>query len=90
MDNFQACVSDRLKGDILDKDSESNGKRLIEVPNEYDHDMTFVVMWSEAGGESEGKLEGDQAAQEEQLKQVVEKEIEEIVEIAQKVSLLRK
>lgn len=89
MDNFQACVLDRVKGEILDKDSEPNGKQLIEVPNEYDHDMTFVVLSTEAGGESESKLE-DQAGQEQQLKEVVDKQLEEIVEIAQKVSALRK
>ncbi|ONK69782.1 uncharacterized protein A4U43_C05F26660 [Asparagus officinalis] len=90
MENFKVSVSDRVKGDILDKDSEANGKRLIEVPNDYDHDMTFVVMWSEAGEETTGALDGDQAAQEEQLKQLVDKQIEDIVKIAQKVYLLRK
>lgn len=89
MENFKACVSDHVKDDILDKDSQTNGKRLIEVPNDYDHDMTFVVMWSEGGRESDGsdsKPEGDQVTQEQQLNQLVEKEMEDIVEIAQKVS----
>lgn len=90
IDNFQVCVSDRVKGDILDKDSEANGKRLVEVPNDYDHDMTFVVMWSEDGGDLEGMVEGEQAAQEEQIKQLVDKQIEDIVAISQKVSLIRK
>lgn len=86
MENFQICVSDRVRDNIIDKNSEDNGKRLIEVPNEYDHGMTFVVMM-DASGEPEGKREGDQAAQEEQLKQMVDKRMEEIVQIAQKVSV---
>lgn len=89
VENFKACVSDHVKDDILDKDSETNGKRLIEVPNDYDHDMTFVVMWSKDGTESDGthsKPEGDQVTQEEQLNQLVEKEMEDIVEMAKKVS----
>ena len=46
--------------------------------------------WSEAGGESERQAGGRSISSREQLKQVVEKEIEEFVEIAQKVAVLRK
>ncbi|KAJ0971410.1 hypothetical protein J5N97_019369 [Dioscorea zingiberensis] len=93
MDNFKTCVSDRVRSEIVDKDSENNGKRLIEVPNDYGHDMTFVVFRSNAGGEMDDqdvKLANDQSAQEEQLNQLVDKQMKDITEIAEKVSLLNK
>ncbi|XP_072994457.1 probable histone acetyltransferase type B catalytic subunit [Typha latifolia] len=91
MNNFRACISDRMKSDILDKDAQSSGKRLIEVPNDYGLDTTFVVFWSMANGEVDslaGMLEGDQPTQEHQLNILVDTQIEEITDIARKVSLL--
>ncbi|KAH7686382.1 Histone acetyltransferase protein [Dioscorea alata] len=90
MDNFKTSVSDRVRSDILDKDSENNGKRLIEVPNDYGHDMTFVVFQSNADEEVDdqnGSLASDQSrTQEEQLNQLVDKQMKDIIEIAKKVS----
>lgn len=92
MENFRASISARVRSDIFEKDSELKGKLLVEVPNDYDRDMTFVVCCSHGGGEScsfDGRLDGDPADQEQQLNKLVDKQIEEIAEIAEKVSLLR-
>lgn len=92
MDTFRASISARVRSDIFDKDAESKGKNLVEVQNDYDHDMTFVVYCSHGGDESDsldGRLDGDQADQEQQLNKLVDDKIEDIVEIAEKVSLLR-
>ncbi|PKA57219.1 putative histone acetyltransferase type B catalytic subunit [Apostasia shenzhenica] len=91
MQNFRSCISTRIKSDILDKDPETNGKHLIEVENNYDHDMTFVVYYcSQVENESDtGKVIRGVSAQEEQLNQLVDKQMDEIREIAKKVSLLR-
>ncbi|XP_020099087.1 probable histone acetyltransferase type B catalytic subunit isoform X2 [Ananas comosus] len=89
MQNFRTCIEDRIKGEILDKGAESNGKRLIEVPTEYDNDISFVMVWSQDGVEGdslEGEVGGDRKAQEQQLNELVEKEMEDIAEIAKKVS----
>ncbi|XP_039118986.1 probable histone acetyltransferase type B catalytic subunit [Dioscorea cayenensis subsp. rotundata] len=90
MDNFKTSVSDRVRSDILDKDSENNGKRLIEVPNDYGHDMTFIVFQSNTDEEVDdqnGSLASDQSTtQEEQLNQLVDKQMKDIIEIAKKVS----
>ncbi|KAI0496530.1 hypothetical protein KFK09_022849 [Dendrobium nobile] len=88
MENFKASISTRLQSDIFDKDTKSKGKLLIEVPNDYDHDMTFVVYCSQNGEESDC-LNGAQADQEQQLNKLVDKQLEDIVEIAEKVSSLR-
>lgn len=92
MENLRASMSARLRSDIFDKDTESKGKHLVEVPNDYDHDMTFVVYCSQGGEESDSldqRLDGDQADQERQLNKLVDKQLEDIVEIAEKVSSLR-
>ncbi|WOL14614.1 putative histone acetyltransferase type B catalytic subunit [Canna indica] len=88
MENFKVWVSERVKCDIVDKDAVGNKKQLIEVPNDYDHDMTFVVCWSTNGGSDDngGNLEEVQATQEEQLNQLVNKRIDDIVKIAKKVA----
>ncbi|KAJ3683367.1 hypothetical protein LUZ60_013594 [Juncus effusus] len=94
MESFKVVLADRVKAEIVgNKDGESNkGKRVVEVDNEYDHDMTFVMckMEGEEGGENEGgKIGGDEAMkQEEQLNQLVEEEFEEIANVAKKVSEL--
>ncbi|XP_020590030.1 probable histone acetyltransferase type B catalytic subunit isoform X2 [Phalaenopsis equestris] len=93
MENFRAVILARVRSDIFDKDAESKGKHLVEVPNDYDHDMTFVVYCPHEGGESESlerRLDSDQADQEQQLNKLVDKKLEEIVEIAEKVCSLSK
>lgn len=90
MENFKVFVSDRLKREILDKDAGAKGKKLVEVPNDYGHEMTFAVFWSaDDDGEDSNMEEGDRATQEQQLNQLVDKQIEEVAAVAQKVVLFR-
>ncbi|KAG0486786.1 hypothetical protein HPP92_008881 [Vanilla planifolia] len=87
MENFKASISTRIKSEILGKDSDSKGKRLIEVPNEYDHDMTFVVYCPGGGEELENldeTIDGDRSAQEQQLNALVVKQMQAIDDIAKK------
>ncbi|CAD5166815.1 unnamed protein product [Musa acuminata subsp. malaccensis] len=90
-ENFRAWVSDRVKSDIVDKDAVDSRKHLVEVPNDYDHDMTFVVCWSQNGGEPDGidgNQGGSQSTQDEQLNELVKKRLEDIVKITNKVSAI--
>ena len=85
---FKTWVSERVREEILGKDFNGKKKELVEVPNDYNQEMSFVVFISPDGSEggSERKLEPEQ---EEQLEKVVDEQLEEIAEIARKVSLFR-
>ncbi|XP_074574479.1 putative histone acetyltransferase type B catalytic subunit isoform X2 [Curcuma longa] len=87
MENFRACFSDHVKGNMVDKESTGGRKELIQVPNQYDPDYSFVVTWSPNGGEPDNMNcdSNDQSAQEEQLTQLVAKQMEAIVKIANKI-----
>ncbi|URE32352.1 receptor-like protein kinase [Musa troglodytarum] len=92
-ENFRAWVSDRVKSDIVDKDAVDSRKHLVEVPNDYDHDMTFVVCWLQNGGEPDGidsNPGGNQSTQDEQLNELVKKRLEDIVKITNKALLQRR
>ncbi|MQL80468.1 hypothetical protein Taro_012910 [Colocasia esculenta] len=89
MEYFKNCVSDRVKDEILDKDSGGKEKQLIEVPNDYNHEMTFVVFRSPGSRPSGGLCDSvavDETSQEQQLNQLVDERLKEIAEIAKKVS----
>jgi histone acetyltransferase 1 len=93
MENFRLLILDRVKGELLGTENvvKDNAKKVIEVPNDYDHDMTFVMFRSGGGEVADSgmcKNEGDEAKQEEQLNQLVEEELEEISNVAKKVSSL--
>lgn len=91
MENFVMFISDRLKVDILGKDSGCGGKKVIDVPSDYDDEKSFVMFKS--GGDVEGGsvLVMDETLnnQEEQLKQLVDERVEDVKLIAEKVSLHR-
>ncbi|KAL6006043.1 hypothetical protein ACLOJK_040088 [Asimina triloba] len=88
MEKFRALIMDRVKIYVLGKDGVGAGKKVINVPNDYDHDMTFVMYRSAAFAcSSNAEVEGSQKVKDQQLGQVVEERMEEIVEIAKKVSL---
>lgn len=93
MENFRASIAARAERDILNNDIGIKGKRLIEMPNDYDHDMTFVLYFplgGEDSDEADGRLDGENGAdQRKQLNKMVDKQLEEIAEIAERVSLLR-
>lgn len=87
MGDYTAIISNRVREDILGKDSGTAGKRVIDVPSNYDPEVSFVMFRSHDGEPSSVQMDGNQTNQEEQLQQLVDERIKEIKLIAEKVSL---
>ncbi|CAH1419762.1 unnamed protein product [Lactuca virosa] len=90
MENFRSVVLDRIRADVIGKDNGGAGKRVIEVPTEYDEEVSFVMFRTTGGGDGgEGKEvemeEQDLSKQEEQLQKLVDERIQAIKLVAQKV-----
>lgn len=88
IEDFVAIVSHHMKEDILGKDSDTAGKQVIQVPTEYDEDMSFV-MSRFASGEAEKNVptvDENQANQAEQLQKLVDERVKEIKLVAEKVN----
>lgn len=86
MDNYSTIVANRVKADVLGKEGEGDGKRLVEVPSEFDQDLSFS-MFKSAGEQSSGvEKEEDQGNVEEQLRQLVEERMKQIKAVVEKVS----
>lgn len=88
MENYRACVLHRMEADVLGKDVGSAGKHTVEVPNDYDHEMTFVMFHLRATGKDynlDDEVGEDCKSQEEQLNRLVDDQMEEIKKVAQKV-----
>ncbi|KAF2304033.1 hypothetical protein GH714_026554 [Hevea brasiliensis] len=85
MEDFVTIISNRVKADILGKDSGTGGKQVIEVPSDYNPEMSFVMFRS--GNVEDGSLQMDenQTNQKEQLQQLVDERVKEIKLIAQKL-----
>ncbi|KAH7852323.1 hypothetical protein Vadar_023353 [Vaccinium darrowii] len=87
MENYRTIISDRIRADVIGKDSGAAGKRLAEFPTDYDEEMAFVMFKSKnVEASSSIEMDEDQVNQEQQLKQLVDERIEQIKSIAQKVS----
>ncbi|KAI6679589.1 hypothetical protein NL676_033470 [Syzygium grande] len=85
--DYCSVISNRVRADILGKDSETAGKKVIEVPSDFDPEMSFVMHRAQAGGEANGiQVEDNQNKQEEQLQQLIDERLKDIKLIAQKVS----
>lgn len=87
MEDYVSVISKRVKDDIIGKDSGTAAKRLIEVPGDYDREMSFVMCRSQAGGVSSLQMDENETTQEEQLRQLVDERVKEIKLLAQKVSV---
>lgn len=86
MDNYTTIISNSVKADVLGKEGEGVGKRLVDIPTQFDQDMSFS-MFKSAGDESGGiEKEDNQGEQEEQLRQLVEDRMKQIKSVAEKVS----
>lgn len=88
MEDFVAIVSNRMKEDIIGKGSETSGKQVIEVPSDYDQDMSFVMCKSQSV-ETASTVQVDEnqsKQQEEQLQQLVDERVQSIKLVAEKVS----
>ncbi|KAI5434377.1 histone acetyltransferase type B catalytic subunit isoform X1 [Lathyrus oleraceus] len=87
MDNFVSVISERVKYDILGKDSGTSGKQLIEIPCEVNPEASFVMFKSGAGEDIiTAQLDDNQTNQEEQLQKLVQDRVKEIQLIAKKVT----
>lgn len=86
MQNFRTIISARVKADVIGKDSEGAGKRVVDVPTEYEQEMSFVMFKSENDETTKPEIDENQSKQEEQLRQLVDARMEDIKSIAEKVS----
>ncbi|KAG8376098.1 hypothetical protein BUALT_Bualt09G0028100 [Buddleja alternifolia] len=89
MENYNTIISNRVKADVIGKESEGAGKRLIDIPTEFDQDMSFAMFKSEGGEAASIEKDDDQGNQEDQLRQLVEERMKEIKLVAEKVSVHR-
>ncbi|KAI7748889.1 hypothetical protein M8C21_032810 [Ambrosia artemisiifolia] len=88
LENFRTVVLDRIRGDVIGKDTGASGKRLVEVPTEFDSEVSFVMFKTNGSGEEfkEAEVEeSDKVKQEEQLQKLVDERIEAIKLVAEKV-----
>ncbi|RYR65472.1 hypothetical protein Ahy_A03g011405 [Arachis hypogaea] len=90
MDNFLSVICNRIKYEILGKDSGTSGKQLIDVPTEFSEEMSFVMFKSGVNEDNAVQVDDSQPNQEEQLQKLVQERVKEIQSIAEKVSLHRK
>lgn len=87
MEDFVSIVSNRMKEDLIGKESGTGGKQVIEVPSEYIPEMSFVMFKSKASeATSTVQVDENQPNQEEQLQQLVDERVNEIKSIAETVS----
>lgn len=86
METYRAHVSDRVKAEVVGKDSEGVGKQVIDVPTEYDEQMSFVMFKSRNGESSGIETTDNQSNVEELLQKLVDERMNQIKLIAEKVS----
>ncbi|XP_062199717.1 probable histone acetyltransferase type B catalytic subunit [Phragmites australis] len=90
MDNFRACIYDRIKGEILGGATGTNGKRLVQIPSSFNEEESFAVYWTHEGGDADDQTVEQQSedlkTQEQQLNELVDNQMEEIVEVAKNVT----
>ncbi|XP_027067268.1 histone acetyltransferase type B catalytic subunit-like isoform X1 [Coffea arabica] len=89
LETYRTIVSSRIKADVIGKDSEGVGKRVIDVPTEYDQEASFVMYKSLNGDATNREMAENRSNQEEQLRQLVDERMKEIKLIAEKVSSLK-
>jgi histone acetyltransferase 1 len=74
MDNFRACIYDRIKGKILGSASGTNGKRLLQMPSSSNEE-SFAVYWTQESGDADNQTVEQQPedlkTQEQQLNELV-------------------
>lgn len=89
LENFRTIVLDRIRADVIGKDTGASGKRVLDVPTEYDPEASFVMFKTSGGGEpKEVEIEEhDKKKQEEQLQKLVDERMDAIKLVAQKVSV---
>ena len=87
MENYRIFITDQVKISVIGKDSGTNGKQVIETPNEFGEAFILYKPQDEKDGQIEVDVDEDQKKQqEEQLLQIVDERLKEIQLVAQKVS----
>ncbi|KAL2501116.1 Histone acetyltransferase type B catalytic subunit [Forsythia ovata] len=89
MENYRTIISDRVKADVIGKESEGAGKRIIDIPTEFDQEMSFAMFKSNGGEATSIEKDENQGNLEEQLRQLVDERMKEIKLVAQKISVPR-
>lgn len=85
MEDFILAVSSRMRNDLIGESSNVVGKQVVEVPTDFDQEMSFV-MFRSTSNVNGVETDESRANQEEQLKKLVDDRVTEIKLIAQKVS----
>jgi len=89
MDNFRACIYDRIKGEILGSASGTNGKRLLQMSSSSNEE-SFAVYWTQESGDADDQTVEQQPedlkTQEQQLNELVDNQMEEIIGVAKNVT----
>ncbi|KAK9060793.1 hypothetical protein SSX86_021499 [Deinandra increscens subsp. villosa] len=91
LENFRTVVLDRIRADVIGKDTGAGGKRVLEVPTEFDSEVSFVMFKTNGGGDEPKEVEieeSDKIKQEEQLQKLVDERIEAIKLVAEKVRVM--
>ncbi|KAL6558459.1 hypothetical protein OROMI_018809 [Orobanche minor] len=91
MENYETIISNRVRADVVGKESEGSGKRLIDIPTEFDGDMSFS-MFKSLEDEWTSSIEKDesQGNLEEQLMQLVGERMKEIKSVTEKITVHRR
>lgn len=86
IENYRTIVSERIRADVMgNDDSGTEGKRVIDIPTEYEQEMSFVMFRGKKGEAKAIEMEENQVDPEQQLKQLVDERLKEIELIAEKV-----
>ncbi|KAL3642955.1 hypothetical protein CASFOL_013770 [Castilleja foliolosa] len=88
-ENYETMIFNRVKADVVGKDNEGAGKRLIDIPTQFDVDISFAMFKSRDGEYTSIEKDENQGNQEEQLRQLVGERMEEIKSVAGKVAVKR-
>ena len=86
MENYRTIILDHIKASVIGKDAGDAGKQVVDVPTEFDQELSFVMFKSQNAESSIIVREDDQNNQEEQIQQLVSERIKEVQLIARKVS----
>ncbi|KAK4432935.1 Histone acetyltransferase type B catalytic subunit [Sesamum alatum] len=86
MENYKTMISNRVKADVIGKESDGAGKRLIDIPTEFDPEMSFAMFKSQGDDATAIEKDDNQTNQDEQLRQLVDERLKQIKSVAEKVA----
>ncbi|KAL9239085.1 hypothetical protein vseg_013437 [Gypsophila vaccaria] len=84
MENYKIFITDRVKANVIGKDSVTKDKRVIDIPNDLGEE-SFVMYKCSDAEDGNGAVTEDQPNLEEQLQSLVDERIEEIGVVAKKI-----